>query len=78
MPFLSVDHHVVAQKYHELYKKITSIGASQDCDIVCDESGIEPVHALITLENHGYEIEPASRKAEVFINGKKIKKKTTY
>ena len=78
MPFLSVDHHVVAQKYHELYKKITSIGASQDCDIVCDESGIEPVHALITLENHGYEIEPASRKAEVFINGKRIKKKTPF
>lgn len=76
MPFLSIDNLVVATQNCDLYKKITTIGSSPDCDILCSEICVEPIHALITLEKNGYEIEPASRKAEITINDKRIKKKT--
>lgn len=76
MPFLSIDHLVLTQQTHELYKKITSVGSSHDCDIVCEQAGVEPVHAMIYLDGACCEIEPTSRKAEVSINGKRIKKKT--
>lgn len=76
MPFLSIDHLVLTHQTHELYKKITTVGSSLDCDIVCDQAGVEPVHAMIYLDDARCEIEPSSRKAEVFINGKRIKKKT--
>lgn len=76
MPFLSIDNFVIEQQDHDLYKKITTLGASPDCDIQCAAFGVEPLHAMIALEKDGYEIEPASRKAEICIGGKRIKKKT--
>lgn len=78
MPYLSIDHLVCDTRAHELYKKITTLGASNDNDIVCRGMGVEDAHAIIYLENNGFEIEPASRKAEIFINGKRIKKKTGF
>ncbi|MBO5752428.1 MAG: sigma 54-interacting transcriptional regulator [Proteobacteria bacterium] len=78
MPYLSIDHLVRDTRAHELYKKITTLGASEDNDIVCQGIGMEDAHAVIYLENNGFEIEPASRKAEIFINGKRIKKKTAF
>ena len=78
MPYLLVEHLVPETCSHELYKKITSLGSSEDNDIVCPEPGIESEHACIYFENGGYEIEPASRKAEIYINGKRIKKRTGF
>ena len=78
MPFLSIDHLVCVPKSHEIYKKITTIGSSEENDIVCPGDGMEPLHAVIYLESNGYEIEPVSRKAEIQINGKRIKKKTPF
>ena len=76
MPFLSIDNFVIEHQNYDLYKKITTIGSSPDCDIPCAALGVEPLHAMITLEKDGYEIEPASRKAEIYIDEKRIKKKT--
>ena len=76
MPFLSIDNFVIEHQNYDLYKKITTIGSSPDCDIPCAALGAEPLHAMITLEKDGYEIEPASRKAEIYIDEKRIKKKT--
>lgn len=78
MPYLAIDHLVCDTKSHEIYKKITTLGASDDNDIVCKGIGMEDTHAIITIENNGFEIEPASRKAEIFINGKRIKKKSAF
>ena len=76
MSYLFIDHLVSETHQHEIYKKITTLGASDENDIVCTEAGIEPVHAIIYREGEGYEIEPASRKADIFINGKRLKKRT--
>ncbi len=78
MPFLSIDHLVTESRTHEIYKKMTTIGSSDDNDIVCSGAGIEPTHAIIYLENDGFEIEPTSRHAEICINGKRVKKKTAF
>ena len=78
MPFISIEHQVRTPRSHELYKKITTVGASDENDIVCAGGGLEPTHAIIYLESNGYEIEPASRKSEIQINGKRIKKKTPF
>ena len=78
MPYLLIDHLVTEKRSHEIYKKITTIGYSEENDIVCASEGMEETHAMIYLENNGFEIEPASRKAEVFINGKRIKKRTPF
>ncbi len=78
MPYLSIDHLVRDTRSHELYKKISTIGSSDDNDIICTEAGIEPTHGIIYLESDGYEIEPATRKADIFINGKRIKRKTPF
>lgn len=76
MPYISVDHWVISPKSHEIYKKITSIGTSPECDIVCEDPQMEAIHAMICLDDGGYEIEPASRHAEIHVNGKRIKKRT--
>ena len=78
MPYLLIDHLVTETRSHELYKKITTIGSSVENDIVCNGEGIEDMHAMIYLGDNGYEIEPASRKAEVYIDGKRIKKRTPF
>ena len=78
MPYLLIDHLITETLTHEIYKKITTIGYSEENDIVCACEGIEETHAIIYLENNGFEIEPASRKAEVYINGKRIKKRTPF
>ena len=78
MPFLTIDHLVVEKQSHEVYKKITTIGSSDENDIVCTHPSIEPEHAVIYLDNSGFEIEPVSRKAEVYLGGKRIKRRTAF
>ncbi len=78
MPFFAIDHRVTETKSHEIYKKITTIGTGSDCDIVCTEDGIERIHAIIYCEGSQCEIEPGCRSAEVYINGKRIKKRTLF
>ncbi|MCL2325809.1 MAG: sigma 54-interacting transcriptional regulator [Proteobacteria bacterium] len=76
MPHLSVEHLTREKREHALYKKITTIGASEDNDICCVGFEIEPAHAVIYLEGDGFQIEPVSRRGEVYLNGKRIKKKS--
>ena len=76
MPHISMEHYTKVTAEHTLYKKITTIGSSPDNDIVCFGPGVEAAHAMFYLDNDGFWIEPCSRKAEVFVNGSRVKKKT--
>ena len=78
MPFISIDQLVTQTRSYEIYKKMTTIGSSEENDIVCENAGLEPTHAIIYLDNNGFEIEPASRKAEICVNGKRVKKRTPF
>lgn len=55
---------------------MTTIGSASDNDIQCQGPGIELTHAIVYLEDNRFYIEPTDRKAEVLINGKRIKRKT--
>ncbi len=76
MAHITIEHFTKTRCEHKIFNKITTIGASSDNDIVCAGPGIEPTHALLYIEGDGFWLEPASRKAYVYINGDRIKKKT--
>ena len=76
MPHISIEQYTKTQCEHTIYKKITTIGSGADNDIICCGPGVEPSHAMFYLEPDGFWIEPCSRRAEVYVNGSRAKKKT--
>ena len=76
MPHISIEHYTKTTCEHTIYKKITTIGSGADNDIICEGPGVEASHAMFYLEADGFWIEPCSRRAEVYINGKRVKKKS--
>ncbi len=59
--------------YH-LYKKLTSLGSSPDCDLVLPDPLIAESFAHIHFDGQVYTITTVSRKNDIHINGKKRKK----
>jgi transcriptional regulator with GAF, ATPase, and Fis domain len=59
--------------YH-LYKKITSIGAGSDNDIVLPDPLVAEAYASVHFDGQTYTIQTLQRKQEVVINGKKRSK----
>lgn len=76
MPHISIEHYIKTTCEHTIYKKITTIGSGADNDIICEGPGVEASHAMFYLEADGFWIEPCSRRAEVYVNGKRVKKKS--
>ena len=58
----------------QLYKKVTSIGASEENDIHLEISDISETHALIHFDGKGFNIQQAGRKCDMLVNGKKRRK----
>ncbi|NOZ02662.1 MAG: GAF domain-containing protein, partial [Deltaproteobacteria bacterium] len=57
-----------------LFRRNTTVGSDDTCDIVLRSAGVRPLHAEITLEGDVYQILPLDRDAVVYVNTRKIKK----
>jgi transcriptional regulator with GAF, ATPase, and Fis domain len=55
-----------------LTRRLTSVGAADDNDIVIDQDGIEPQHASIQFDGEQFHIRPASPSADVVVNGESV------
>ena len=74
MPSLRVDVPGSGPTVYHLYKKITSLGSSTECDVVLPDPLVPESFAQIHFDGQVYTIATASRRHEVSINGKKRKK----
>jgi transcriptional regulator with GAF, ATPase, and Fis domain len=59
--------------YH-IYKKITSIGRSDEVDVVLPDPGLGESHAYIHFDGRDFNIATTERDAELFVNGRKRNK----
>jgi transcriptional regulator with GAF, ATPase, and Fis domain len=74
MPSLRVQIPGRGPTVYHLYKKITSLGSSGECDVVLPDPLVPESFAHIHFDGQVYTIATASRRHEVSINGKKRKK----
>ncbi len=54
-----------------LTKKMTTIGAQSTNDIVVDDGHVAASHAIVQCDGASFVIQPADRKADVYVNGKR-------
>jgi transcriptional regulator with GAF, ATPase, and Fis domain len=57
-----------------LYKKVTSIGRSADCDIVLADLDVQPSHCHIHFDGRVFHLAPITKDCKIFVNGKRRKK----
>jgi transcriptional regulator with GAF, ATPase, and Fis domain len=74
MPSLRIEIPGKSPIVYHLYKKITSIGSSSDCDLVLPDPLLAESFAHIHFDGQVYTIATVSRKNEITVNGKKRKK----
>ncbi len=74
MPTLRVQIPGSGATIFHLYKKITSLGSSPECDVTLPDPLVPDSFAHIHFDGQVYTIATASRRHEVTINGKKRKK----
>jgi transcriptional regulator with GAF, ATPase, and Fis domain len=74
MPSLRIEIPGKGPIVYHLYKKITSLGSSTDCDLVLPDPLLAESFAHIHFDGQVYTIATVSRKNEITINGKKRKK----
>jgi transcriptional regulator with GAF, ATPase, and Fis domain len=74
MPSLRIQAAGANPTVYHLYKKITSVGSSPDCDVVLPDPLIPESFAHIHFDGQTYTFSTLSRKSEVAVNGKKRKK----
>jgi transcriptional regulator with GAF, ATPase, and Fis domain len=60
-------------KSHRLFKKVTSVGSSSDCDIQLPDSAVAPLHCHIHCDGRLFELN-ASDRARIEVNGKRRKR----
>ncbi|MDZ4696820.1 MAG: sigma 54-interacting transcriptional regulator [Deltaproteobacteria bacterium] len=61
-------------KVYHIYKKLTSLGRSDECDVVLPDPLLSESHAHIHFDGRDFNIALLDRDAEVFVNGRKRKK----
>jgi len=74
MPTLRVQIPGSGATVFHLYKKITSLGSSSECDVTLPDPLVPESFAHIHFDGQVYTIATTSRRHEVSINGKKRKK----
>ncbi len=74
MPSLRVQIPGSGATVFHLYKKITSLGSSPECDVTLPDPLVPDSFAHIHFDGQVYTIATASRRHEVTINGKRRKK----
>jgi transcriptional regulator with GAF, ATPase, and Fis domain len=57
---------------HHLFKKVTSIGRSEECDVVIHDPDVAPSHCHIHFDGRVYNLAPIGD-AKVLVNGKRRK-----
>jgi transcriptional regulator with GAF, ATPase, and Fis domain len=73
MPTLRVVSGGKPTEVHHLFKKVTSIGRSPDCDIVIKDLDVEPSHCHIHFDGRVFHLAPIDRDGKIFVNGKRRK-----
>src|SRR6476469_2179319 len=61
-------------KVYHIYKKITSLGRSDDVDIRLPDPGLSESHAYVHFDGRDFNIATTERDAELFVNGRKRNK----
>ncbi|MCK5798689.1 MAG: FHA domain-containing protein, partial [Deltaproteobacteria bacterium] len=74
MPTLRVTETDGSIAVHHIYKKVTSIGRSDDCDIVIKDPDVAASHCHIHFDGQVFHLAPIDRDSKIFINGKRRKK----
>ncbi|MBR58991.1 MAG: Fis family transcriptional regulator [Myxococcales bacterium] len=59
-----------------VFKRVTTIGAASDCDVVLEGADIGDLHAMIILEGTGFDIVRGPDTNSLLVNGQKKKKAT--
>jgi len=57
-----------------VYRRITTLGAAPDNDIVLEDADMKPNHAQLFFDGRKYVISALDRGAEIYVNGKKTRK----
>ncbi len=63
-----------SSRLYNIFRRITSIGAASDNDIVIQDDSLASVHAHILFEQRNYIVTAMDRAGEVFVNGKRIRR----
>ena len=74
MPTLRVLSDGKPGEVFHLYKKVTSIGRSSECDIVLRDPDVAPGHCHIHFDGKSFHLAPMARGCKIFVNGKRKKK----
>jgi transcriptional regulator with GAF, ATPase, and Fis domain len=59
------------EKVFPLTKKMMTIGSKSTNDIVIDDGQVEDSHAVVQCDGASFVIQPAHRKADIYVNGKR-------
>ena len=74
MPTLRVQVEGRPGEVFHLYKKVTSVGRSEECDIVIKDPDVAPSHCHIHFDGRLFHLAPILRENKIFVNGKRRKK----
>lgn len=74
MPTLKVIKDGRSQEVFHLFKKVTSIGRSPECDIVLKDPDVAPAHCHIHFDGRVFHLCPIERQNKIFVGGKRRKK----
>src|SRR5215831_5610129 len=74
MPSLRIVIPGKGPRVYHLYKKITTLGSSPDCDVVLPDPLVAETYAHLHHDGRDYNIATVERRDELSVNGKKRKK----
>ncbi|MBN1772415.1 MAG: sigma 54-interacting transcriptional regulator [Deltaproteobacteria bacterium] len=71
MPVLSWAEAPDRPKRYAIYKKLTTLGAAPDNDVVLEGAGVVPYHAVVLFDGRDFVLREASREGEIEQNARK-------
>jgi len=74
MATLNIQVPAAGTKVYHIYKKLTSIGRGEDCDVVLPDPLLAESHAHIHFDGRDFHISVFERSTEITVNGRKRKK----
>ncbi len=73
MPYLSHTGPEGTPVVHPIVRRVTTIGASPECDIVLADVEVAPTHCTLIHEPGRYRLEAAKRSTPFYVAGKKLR-----
>jgi len=74
MPSLRIEAPGKKPTVYHLFKKITTFGKDEECDVVLEDPLIGDTHAHLHFDGKGYTVQAVSKQNELYVNGRKKKK----